>query len=337
MRAGSIRRHVLLALAAAGAAACSNASSDTGVNALLRVSGTGVQYVPGTLGTEAAADTPTMQGINIANTIVYPGAIDRTLTGSAIGSTAVLIGLDGDIGHWIAPTGLPDSEFPGGNVFDFSTRFSVSPFLPLDPPDRMIIFRAVDAQGQVGPSLSQPIKIKVLANPLGISLDGQPLVITLVWDSPSNLDLKVRVPNTTNPASPIDVWTKHRVALPTLGPADPPYMDSDVMGVGQLDFDTNANCVIGGIQQDNQQDSLYQEDVVFQTAPPSPKAAPSGTYEVRVDAASLCGQVTARWHVYAVANGSTLLGEAYGQATDIDTQGSHGPATGTLAFTFMVP
>ena len=69
----------------------------------------------------------------------------------------------------------------------------------------------------------------------------------------------------------------------------------------------------------------------------SPKAAPSGTYEVRVDATSLCGQVTARWHAYAITSSGEVLGEAYGQATDIDTQGSHGPATGTLAFTFMVP
>jgi hypothetical protein len=38
-----------------------------------------------------------------------------------------------------------------------------------------------------------------------------------------------------------------------------------------------------------------------------------------------------------VANGTDVLGEAYGQMGDIDTQGSHGPATGTLAFTFTVP
>lgn len=321
-----------LALLAAGAGACSDASSDPALDAMFRLSGTGVQYVPGTLGTEAAADMPMMQAINLATNIVYPGAIDRTLTGSAIGSTSVLIGLDGDIGHWIAPTGLPDSEFEG--AFDFSTRYSLSPQLPLDPPDRMIVFRAVDAQGQIGPPLSQPIKVKVLANPLGISLDGQPLVITLQWDSPADLDLKVRIPNPTDPMGmPVDIWTKHRVALPVLGNSDPPYTDDQVKDVGTLDFDTNANCVIGGIQQDN----LYQEDVVFTQAAPSPKAAPSGTYEVRVDATSLCGQVTARWHAYAVTNSGAVLGETYGQATDIDTQGSHGPATGTLAFSFMVP
>jgi hypothetical protein len=168
----------------------------------------------------------------------------------------------------------------------------------------------------------------VLASPLAISLDGLPLVITLQWDTEADLDLKVRIPNAANPMSPIDVWTKHRVALPTPGPADPPYTDAEVEKVGQLDYDSNANCVIDG---------LREEDVAFQEPSPSPKAAPSGTYEVRVDATSLCGQPTARWHVYAIANGTDLLGEAYGQALDIDTQGSHGPATGTLAFSFMVP
>lgn len=317
----------LAALAAAGAIACSNASSDPGLDAMLRLSGTGVQYVPGTLGTEPAGDAPKMQGINVTTNIVFPGAADRPLSGSALGSSAVLIGLDGDIGHWIAPTGLPDTDVEG--AFDFQTRFSLSPQLPLDPPDRMIIFRAVDAQGQIGPPLSQPIKIKELASPLGISLDGLPLVITLTWDTEADLDLKLHIQPPGDPAPPaIDVWTKHRVALPPLGPADPPYDDTFVQKIGQLDYDSNANCVIDG---------LRQEDVVFQVPAPSPQAAPSGTYEVRVDATSLCGQVTARWHAFAIANGGDVLGEAYGQATDIDTQGSHGPATGTLAFTFMVP
>ncbi len=320
------RRAAVFALLGAGTAACSDASSDTGVNAMLRLTGTGVQYVPGSLGTDAAGDAPKMQDVNISTNVVFPGASDRPLSGSAIASSAVLIGLDGDIGHWIVPTGLPDTQVEG--AFDFSARFSLSPFLPLDTPMRMIIFRAVDARGMVGPPLSQPIKVQALASPLGIALDGQPLVVTLTWDTEADLDLKVRVPNAADPASPIEVWTKHRVALPTLGPADPPYLDADVKDVGTLDYDSNANCVIDG---------LRQEDVVFTQAPPSPKAAPSGTYEVRVDATSLCGQVTARWHAYAIANGLGVIGEAYGQAVDVDTQGSHGPASGTLAFTFMVP
>ena len=59
---------------------------------------------------------------------------------------------------------------------------------------------------------------------------------------------------------------------------------------------------------------------------------------MRIDATSLCGQVAAQWHAFATANGQLIAhAEAYGQMGDIDTPGSHGPATGTLAFTFMVP
>src|SRR5205823_3114082 len=160
-------------------------------------------------------DMPTVLVPNLATNVIFPGAVDRSLTGSAVGSSAVLIGLDGDIGHWIAPTGLPDTDVMG--AFDFQARFSISPLLPLDPPD------------------------------------------------------------------------------PTLGSADPPYEAADVADVGELDYDSTANCVSDGVRQ---------EDVVFTKAAPDPKAAPSGTYEVRVDATSLCGQVTARWHAYAIANGS---------------------------------
>jgi hypothetical protein len=345
MRALDRRHAVLLAVVATGAAACSNASSDPGLNALLRVAGTGscspsagqpscVQYVPGELTTEAAADSPIVRGISVTTNIVFPGVADRPLSGSARESSAVLIGLPGDIGHWIAPTGIRDTDVTDEVDYIFQTRFSLSPLLPLDPPDRTLVFRAVDAAGQVGPPLSLPIKVIAQTSPIGVSLEGQPLVVSLVWDAEADLDLKVRMPNPLfDPADPksqptIDIWTKHRVALPVRGNSELPYTEDEVKDVGQLDYDSNANCVLDG---------LLQENLIFTQAPPSPKAAPPGTYEVRVDAASLCGQATARWHAYAIANGTDVRGEAYGQAIDIDTQGSHGPATGTLAFTFMVP
>ena len=321
-----VSRTTLLSLLAMGAAACSDAISDPGLNAMFRLSGTGVQYVPGSLGSEPAAEAPTALLPNVSSNMVFPGASDRPISGAGMGSTAVLIGLDGDVGHWIAPTGIRDSDVEG--AFDYQARFSISPLMPLDPPNRTIILRAVDAQGQVGPARLFPIKVIPPPSPLMVPLDGQPLVVTLQWDTEADLDLKVRVPNTANPDAPIDVWTKHRSALPTLGPSDPPYSDDDAKDVGTLDYDSNSNCVLDG---------LRQEDVVFTQAAPSPKAAPSGTYEVRVDAASLCGQVTARWHAYAIAADGTVRGEAYGQALDVDTQGSHGPTSGTLAFRFMVP
>jgi hypothetical protein len=293
----------------------SGASPDPGVTALMRLSGTGVQFVPGTLTTDPMADAPTMQAISISTNVVFPGATGRPLSGSALGSHAVLIALDGDSGHWIVPSGQPDTETLG--AFDFSATLSVSPLLPLDPAKRSLLFRAVDVDGNVGPPLSLDLKVRSLG-----AADGQPLVVTVEWDTEADLDLKLRVPNVNDPSTPIDVWTKHRVALPQLGNSDPPYTDDDVKTAAGLDYDSNANCVLDGLRREN---------VVFPAAPAA------GQYEVRIDATSLCGQVAARWHAFAVANGTDLLGEAYGQVGDIDTQSSHGPATGTLAFTFQVP
>jgi hypothetical protein len=256
-----------------------------------------------------------MQAININNTVVFPGAVGRTLSGSANAATAVLIGLGGDSGHWVVPTASPDTDNPG--AFVFQTTLSFSPLMPTDPVDRSLVFRAVDAQGTIGPPTVLGIKVQTSA----LSTAGAALAVTLTWDAESDLDLKVRVPSAADPSKPIDVWTRSRVALPPVGNGDPPHTDDEIAAAGQLDYDSNANCVIDG---------LRQEDVVF------PQAPPAGTYEVRVDAFSLCGQVAARWHALAQA-GDQMLGEAYGQMSDFDARGSHGPATGTLAFTFTVP
>jgi len=302
-----------LAMAIAG---CSGgASPDSGIGALLRLAN--AQYIPGELGTDVTADAPTMAAISVGNIAVFPGATGRTLTGSAY-ATAVLIGLQGDSAHWVTPTGLADATNRG--AFTFDTPFSLSPLTPLDPPTRALIFRAVDLQGTVGPPMSLNLQIQARA----LSTTPLPLQVTLTWDTEADLDLKLRVP-VPNPAPGkkpyLDVWTRSRVALPPLPDGSPPYTASDIAAAGQLDFDSNAQCLIDG---------RLQENIIF------PQALPSGTYEVRVDAASMCGQVAAQWHAYALLNGQ-MVGQAYGQDGDVDTQGSHGPATGTLAFTFTVP
>jgi len=307
----------LAGLAVAIAGGCGGgASPDSGVGALLRLAN--AQYVPGELGTEVTADAPKMASISIGNIAVFPGATGRTLSGSAFAATAVLIGLGGDSGHWVTPTGLTDATNPG--AFSFDTPYSLSPLTPLDPSMRTLIFRAVNQQGTVGPPMTLDLQIQARA----LSTTPLPLQVTLTWDTEADLDLKLRVP-VPNPAPGkkpyLDVWTRSRVALPPLPDGSPPYTASDIAAAGQLDFDSNAQCLIDG---------RLQEDVIF------PQAPPSGTYEVRVDAASMCGQVAAQWHAFALLNGQ-MVGQAYGQDGDLDTQGSHGPATGTLAFTFPVP
>lgn len=298
-----------LLLVAAAALGCGGADPSSGQTAFLGAAG--AQFVPGALSVEGGGSAPTVASIRSNNTRVFPGAIGRTVVGSVSPTaTAVLIGLDGDSGHWLVPTGVEDLDIPGNYVFQ--TRLSFSPQTPLGP--QTLLFRAVDGSAQVGP-----------AQRLGLMVDSTrpqgALVVTLEWDTEADLDLKLAVPNPDLPGKTFDVWAKQPTALPPRQASDMPPTDEEIAAAGQLDFDSNAQCVIDGRRQ---------EDVVY------PNAPTTGTYEVRVDTVSLCAEATARWHAIAQA-GDQILGEAYGQSTASDTRGSHGPRSGTLAFSFSIP
>jgi len=297
---------VALAVCALG---CGGASSDPGLNALMRA--TGAQYAPGELLEDMGAAGPTVDSISTNSTTVKPGLPARSLTGSASSTaTSVLVGLSGDDAHWILPMGIEDSEQVGN--YTFQTTLSFSSDLPAGP--RNLVFRAVDAGGQVGASRLLPIKVPMFI-PSGA------LVVTLEWDTEADLDLHLSVPNAADPSMPVVVWSRAPLALPS----DPKPTADAVMTAGQLDGDSNSGCVIDGGRQ---------EDVVFPVAPaPAP---PAGDYVVRVDAPSLCGQGVARWHALAIVNGDldNPLGEAFGQASDLDASRPHTASSGVIAFTF---
>jgi hypothetical protein len=286
----------------------------------------GAQFVPGPIDVAAATSGPTINVINTNNNIVFPGAMNRSLTGSAAGTTiaaatdttpaqtiparAILIGLDGDSGHWILPTGAEDLNFPGS--LTFGTHLSFSP--EMTPGSYSLVLRAVDADGMIGPP--QLLSLMVLSTmPTGA------LVVTLIWDVDADLDLHLHMPDVSMPGKFTDVWAKAPLALPPVAPGDPPYTSDEIAAAGKFDFDSNSQCRIDGRRQ---------EDVVF------PNPPPSGDYEVRVDAFSMCGQVTTRWRAVAVA-GDQTLGDASGQMSDNDSRGAHTATSGLLAFRFSIP
>jgi hypothetical protein len=90
-------------------------------------------------------------------------------------------------------------------------------------------------------------------------------------------------------------------------------------------LDSDAACDIDGRNQEN---------VVWQDAPPP------GHYIVRVDAFSLCGQVSADWEALATYNGEVFPkddenpADVFGVATDASTRGAHGAGAGVTAFEF---
>jgi hypothetical protein len=300
-------RHLALA-SLLGLVACEGASPQSGLASYLRA--TNAQYAPGELGDGPAADLPKVDLIKSNNTRVFPGAQGRVVSGSVSGTaTAVLIGLEGDRSHWLVPVGAPDLEMPGN--FTFGTTLSFSPDLPLGT--RALRFRAISADGQLGPAQALALKVESATAPPGA------LVIRVDWDAEADLDLHVRIPNAADEKMPyFDVWAKAPRALPN---QSPDYTPAELEAGGRLLFDSNAQCVIDGQRH---------EELVF------PMGVPAGPYEVRVDAFSLCGEATARWHATAFRNTDPVevLAEAYGQSGDRDTVGMHTGGSGTLAFTF---
>jgi hypothetical protein len=308
----------LIAMTAGG---CGGASAESGVSAYLRLAG--AQFVPGALvadGGALSADGgalgPPIRGVNLSVTNVYPGIQNVPLSGNVENGTSVLVGLADDAGYWILPAPFVDVQTP--NNYLFQTKVSLSPTIPAGT--QTLIIRGVDASGQIGPAQQIALTVATPA-PTGA------LVITLAWDTQSDMDLHAVVPNTTDPMTPIEIYYKNRVGLPPPVPGNPPltgdYLAAAVAAAGALDLDSNAGCVIDGRRQEN---------IIYTQTPPS------GEYTVRVDASSLCGQADAQWQVTAKDAYGNLLPGAFAQweATDADTRGSHAAGAGRLAFTFTI-
>jgi hypothetical protein len=136
----------------------------------------------------------------------------------------------------------------------------------------------------------------------------------LQWDSNADLDLHVVDPNG------VEIWSRNINSYE----APPPGVAEDPEGWrrgGILDFDSNANCVIDGRRREN---------VVWVQAPPA------GVYVVRVEAASLCEQVAARWRL-EVLRSDVVVAHATGTLVAANTLGKQGAGGGLLALTFIQP
>ncbi len=302
---GAWRALVALGLAAVG---CGGASAETGVTALLRASN--AQFVPGALPFETGGAEPALRGISLLNTNVYPGQENFPLSGAVEDGGTLLVGLKGDVGYWIVPAPLADSATP--NNYDFSTQLTFSPLLPTG--SQVLLLRGVGADGTLGPGQDFALVV-------GAPAPSGAMVITLEWDTESDMDLHVVVPNPDDPTTPIEIYSKAPIGLPPPKLGVPPATQDQIDAAGYLDFDSNANCVIDGRRQEN---------VIFKNAPPS------GNYTVRVDAFSLCGQPDAQWHVSTTTPDGQIYAGQW-EALDADTRASHGLGAGRLAFSFTIP
>jgi len=248
------------------------------------------------------------------NAVIYPGVSNKSLNG-VVGPDAntVALGVAGDDAYWLVPALTPDSSSDLTDYFTFATSLSVSPALASSPllqpnPDSgtstlLLSSRAVDSAGNFGAATIQPLIMNALG-PEGT------LVISLDWDAPVDLDLHVQVP-ANNSVGFVIVWAKNRSAEP----------NGDGGADGVLDFDSNEDCQIDGRDREN---------VVWTGEPPA------GHYIVRVDAFSLCGQMSAAWHAIAYTPQETK-GEASGVLTGAATREAPTAGAGLTALEFDYP
>ena len=245
---------------------------------------------------------PAVASIVLVNSIIHPNAIDYPIAGALEpGATAAAIGLLGDVGYWIVVSGLPSVATPADPSFAATATFSAG----VVPGPYTLEVHAVDGQGRFGPPSTQ-----VLTAQSSPSAATGALVVTLTWDTESDMDLHVVDPS------------GQEIFHGEMSDQPPPFAPQPEGGsYGHLDWDSNANCVIDGRRE---------ESVIW------PNPPPSGPYVVRVDAASLCGQPIAHWTVEALSAGSSV-GKAQGVAVDASTRGPHDRGAGVTALDFNVP
>lgn len=294
---GPLRGWVLLALMSAGCAE----PAGLGLSALMRVEGAELRTEP----LPAAASGPAVVALTLTTSSASPGERDKPFSGALDpASTAVAIGLEGDVGFWLLPAAAPDVQSP--DYPTFNVRLSFSP--ELSPGEHTIFAQAGDAKGRFGEVASAPLSIVAPPPPEGA------LVVSLFWDTEADLDLHVVDPDG------IEIWKRNinSYEAPAPGePADPSAWKSGAL----LDFDSNAECVIDGRRREN---------VIWKEAPPA------GQYVVRVDTFSLCGAAAARWTV-EVYSGGERLSSAAGLSTAVDTRAPHDRGAGVRALGFEVP
>jgi hypothetical protein len=297
----------LIAAALAVATGCGGESPQSGLAAKMRVQG--AQFVVGGLGREIASPLPLVQSVLTANNRLYRGQQNKSVTGSAgPGSYAVLVGLEGDAGHWVVPVSDADQNSPGD--FTFGMRVSFSP--DLAPGPLSLILRAVARDGSVGPAQVQALTLT--ADP-----DPRPLVVTLSWDSEADLDLRVTAP-AANGGAPVEIGAAKGSNLNPPKSGEPPLTQAQMDAAGRLDFDSNAQCVIDGSRI---------ETVAWTQIPAA------GHYVVKVDTFSLCGEAAARWKL-TVSLGGQVIDEKFGQSSEVDTRFSHGAGAGLAVSYFDV-
>ncbi|HEY2745494.1 MAG TPA: hypothetical protein VGL86_12750 [Polyangia bacterium] len=295
------RSGAALALALVGVVGgCGGASNDPAADAILRLSN--AQFHRGK--PPAPGDGPLVQQLTtMPASVIRRGATDAVTGFVDRAASSVIIWLDGDVGYWIVQPGAIEVTELGQLAFGAPATYPNN----LASGSYTLHAMASDMTGTRGPVVDLALHTEDVAQT-------DTLLVSLGWDTESDLDLHLVTPDGT------EVWANKINSEPLPQPGD----NSDPNGYkngGILDFDSNANCVIDGRRLEN----------VFWTVPP-----PSGHYIVRVDTWSLCAESWANWRVDVTLNGQSL-GNAFGYSRPTDVELPHGIGAGVTALAFDIP
>lgn len=295
-----MRPDAILALVLVAAMSCDAHAPDEATDARLRVKNG--QFFRGRPPAEDGG--PLVKSVTVSP-LVQPGQVGRTCAGELdAAATSVALTIEGDVGYWIVPAGLPSVLAAGFPTFAAELSFSAA----LPAGRQMFVARAVDGAGRFGAPFAKPLDVTVAGRPAGR------LVITLTWDNAADLDLHVIDPRG------VEIW-KRNINSYESPPPDMPEAPNAPRPGGILDFDSNAACVADGRRAEN---------VVYADAPPS------GRFAVRVDTSSLCGMPISHWRVEGFLAGASI-GAAEGLSTELDTRFPHDRGAGVLALELDVP
>jgi uncharacterized protein YfaP (DUF2135 family) len=272
---------------------------DLGLDAGLRVQGGA--FVRGPL--PAATEGPNVQALYLGQRYLDRGLQNKSFSGVLDpNATAAAVMLDGDRGYWLIAAGFPFPESPDTTSFD--APLSIASSVASGP--QTLLVTAIDADSRFGPV--RPVEFTLTDHPL----PSGKLVISLFWDTESDLDLHVVTPGGS------EIYRDHVNSWqPPVGTQAGP---DDWKNGGILDFDSNASCIIDGRRNEN---------VTFASV------APPGTYLIRVDTFSLCAASAARYRV-EVRSEDMRLAQAFGETTAASTRFSHGAGAGVTALEVSV-
>ena len=276
---------VLCALLGGALFGCSSESLTAGLSEPLQVrygNGRNAQFISGALpGSEPLTSAEVLSGvppqlpsasIDVSAGVIEPADTGFTASGSTSG-TAVAVGLrflDLGTGYWVFPVTNQDPTKP--DTFNWNASVDFGPDIQSGRHPLGVV--AIDANGNAGSQSSTRLCVTsdIPDNLSACSTSAKPpfTVLSLAWDTPVDLDLRVITPQgkVVDPKHP-------STALPVNGQVDP-----SAKGTGIFDTDAGRNCVVSGHRREN---------LVWQEAPLP------GTYFVYVSLYDACGQSAVRF------------------------------------------